>query len=1186
MSMLKPANRHELLEVFSAVGVKFEDVRKDIKSREYAIKSRLDAVKEKISADPMSANSLPLDHPLRQAITASFAEIQNQLNHWVDDVNTYDKGTEFRAKYGDSLLIFVYGKVKAGKSSLGNYLAYGKSKPDSETKTMATPKPNFFLEADSGASEAMTAERMNEQQQFGVGAIETTSSIQGFTLPGLTWIDSPGVHSLTPENGKLAEKYASSADLIVFLSNSTSPGRRSDLEEISGLLRQGKPLVVLLSASDTIEEDEDREGRVIRQTVMKSEQDREAQITYVQGELYSLSSELRGNLIDTRVYPISVNYVESGSDSERWQDSGFASFSERVATIAEDQGLALKRETPLRNLLSFCEKLDISKEKMVGTLASVREKLVVERTEMRRKSEHILTTIRLDLSKKVENFADCYAMDDFKFKAACRNAYDESLNQAREDLFNELGQRLDQIAAQTYSSVAEEQDLPGFSKRIEKRSYKSSQNEKRGKAGGAAALATAGAYLGTLLFPGLGTAAGAAVGGLFGIIGGFIGEKVGGLAGEQFNSEQTTDIDLGDNRQEVSLATRKQLVNRAECEIKILSEKLDELCFAATEQWLEQVINLLANLSQEINTQKTLIYKELPESDQASAIDITDIKVQIKKEENPIMLLPDFARILNTYNRIKSPLNNWLPSGDADKLEKILIEKAKQMHPRIMVYGIYNAGKSTLLNALMGRAEAPMADRPTTAKIDAYQWQGYTLLDTPGIDAPEDDEEKTNTELDRCDVVLFVIATGGAIDEAKTWDTLVRIISRGRRVMLIVNNKQGIEPNSKDFFEIQNKLQCNLQDAAEKSNVKNVLDRVEIHLLNARSALKGRTENKPTLVEHSGILQLENALAEFLCSCDSFTTFNTCRNDLLENIQCAESAMQTKLGNTQTQALKKLEQRIEQERERLNCILNENLDRHLPIAKQKIISAINQSAHASDKCSAQIEMESAATEIASMVGERVNDDFSLEVAKTQKNLKDIGEILATELAAASASLNAPVEGNSSSIDSEESAVTKTLKETFQKMPIADLTEKGALLALKFGKEQLPSMFKGIGKVTMGRWAGTAGKLVGPVVQVGVFFYEIFQAHKAEQAQKKELERQAQSIENAANDFIRDLRIGYRSKISELTEKIFFPLEDWLTAELRKENILQGSIGAEQLLFDQARISLRAGTKNDQEMDVN
>ena len=68
---------------------------------------------------------------------------------------------------------------------------------------------------------------------------------------------------------------------------------------------------------------------------------------------------------------------------------------------------------------------------------------------------------------------------------------------------------------------------------------------------------------------------------------------------------------------------------------------------------------------------------------------------------------------------------------------------------RAMVVGIPNVGKSTLINALSGRASAKTANRPGVTK--GKQWisldSGLQLLDTPGVLWPKFEDEVTGLHL-------------------------------------------------------------------------------------------------------------------------------------------------------------------------------------------------------------------------------------------------------------------------------------------------------------------------------------------------------------------------------------------------------------------------------------------------------
>ena len=142
-------------------------------------------------------------------------------------------------------------------------------------------------------------------------------------------------------------------------------------------------------------------------------------------------------------------------------------------------------------------------------------------------------------------------------------------------------------------------------------------------------------------------------------------------------------------------------------------------------------------------------------------------------------------------------LEKYVGKPATQELAAFVSKRAADATPTVMVFGVYNAGKSTFLNALIGDERAPMADRPETSRVTPYAWNGFQILDTPGIDAPIEHEDVTRKQLSESDVILFVLSTNGSFDEKVIYDEILGVVREGKPIMVIVNNKaEGSAPLS------------------------------------------------------------------------------------------------------------------------------------------------------------------------------------------------------------------------------------------------------------------------------------------------------------------------------------------------------------------------------------------------------
>src|SRR5690242_11531110 len=77
----------------------------------------------------------------------------------------------------------------------------------------------------------------------------------------------------------------------------------------------------------------------------------------------------------------------------------------------------------------------------------------------------------------------------------------------------------------------------------------------------------------------------------------------------------------------------------------------------------------------------------------------------------------------------------------------------------IALLGQYNAGKSTIVNSLLGEKCAKTGDPPETRKRQRYSLANYAVLDLPGGEARLAEQQEALAALDEAHAVLYVVSS-------------------------------------------------------------------------------------------------------------------------------------------------------------------------------------------------------------------------------------------------------------------------------------------------------------------------------------------------------------------------------------------------------------------------------------------
>ena len=472
-------------------------------------------------------------------------------------------------------------------------------------------------------------------------------------------------------------------------------------------------------------------------------------------------------------------------------------------------------------------------------------------------------------------------------------------------------------------------------------------------------------------------------------------------------------------------------------------------------------------------------------------------------------------------------------------VEQVFEEKKRKPDACIMVYGVYNAGKSTLINVLLGREEAAMDDIPLTDQVTAYSWEKYSILDTPGVDAPIAHEDVTNAQMLKADAIIFVVDPLGTIEESKTLEVLVDLLAAHKQVFMVFNDKKGL--SDEDYIKLKDQTREQLQRIAmQRGMSSNILKEIPFARINASFALLGQLENQPELVELSGYPAFKNQLTEFLDGISPDDVYDRLKHQFVEFLNTQIQVLGSQKGDTDiTKKFDKFLRQMAREKSGLSSDMAHEIERERQAIYDKIKRALRTSP---EDCQQKIEgiMQQASEQMQRHLSSRLQEVVSIaqqDIEELQAAMPQVGkytragEIPVTENAA-ELEQSMPQAQKSSGISAEMAAQAS-------KQMASMVRPEHIVSTLKTVKELLPSLMKGIGPKTMEKWAGTVISkyipYVGTVVTMGMALFDIFSDDPEEKAMRQQLEAQRLARERAEQqmeDFAQEFADGFKQFMRE------------------------------------------------------
>jgi len=248
---------------------------------------------------------------------------------------------------------------------------------------------------------------------------------------------------------------------------------------------------------------------------------------------------------------------------------------------------------------------------------------------------------------------------------------------------------------------------------------------------------------------------------------------------------------------------------------------------------------------------------------------------------------------------------------------------------KVLVVGLMNTGKSTLLNALLDTPEQfATADARTTTVEQSAILRPIRLIDTPGLDVREQDDEVTHRAMQDADLVLYVhSAAQGDLEAAEVefLKTVARVFpdaaTRAQRLLPLLSKVDRIQLEEDRAHVIQ---------AIEAQWVK-YLDAPPKELLEVSGLryLKALPDKRPRLMNLSGIPRLRDRLVQHSAKLGQ-SRARLCRDrarnnlsELLSMVQHARATMKARADDRKQRAKaerKRLNQRIEETMQAIDAL--------------------------------------------------------------------------------------------------------------------------------------------------------------------------------------------------------------------------------------------------------------------------
>jgi len=470
-----------------------------------------------------------------------------------------------------------------------------------------------------------------------------------------------------------------------------------------------------------------------------------------------------------------------------------------------------------------------------------------------------------------------------------------------------------------------------------------------------------------------------------------------------------------------------------------------------------------------------------------------------------------FEQLLQSVDESRNLVSQYIGVTESSSLQDEINLKVNNLKLQVMLYGAYNAGKSTLVNVLLGEEKAPINDIPTTFKVDTYDWNGVNLLDTPGVNAPIEHETATEEQVKRSSLMLFVIREGDQ-DSKDLYERLFSMLKQNKKIFIVLNH-QAQSPE--DMTIALQKINSILVKMGAKHKIDDTrISKISVYPMNLRTAYLARKKKSEKLLEHSGYNSFIQSFEEWLLQYDNEHSYLASVKSMVDKTWFSPvlTILKKQIGDKDNSIYKTLRSRrsiLENEKNLLLSSVQNYIRQEVNVLKSDVSNALQ-------NCHNQAELDS-----------QLQTIFNPLIDKVQTYLENKINTVNVQLALPVGMEHKTEPKSSTVMDTMSDTALETTKNVITD---PDKIKEGLLLGRKL---KIPGL-KGRWSKTFDKWAGKAA----PVIQLAFAAYEVWKAGKDQDEHNEKERQQAISSYQAVEQICSHAVVSLLDSVSTEIESTF------------------------------------------------